>query len=73
MMKNKNALREHRNECVPQKGSGIMINEKKKVKFAVDIVKEILRKGSIKIPKGNVSGEEFGKWLREERKCHDNK
>lgn len=44
MMKNKNALREHRNECVPQKGSGIMINEKKKVKFAVDIVKEILRK-----------------------------
>lgn len=56
-----------------KKGSGIMINEKKKVKFAVDIVKEILRKGSIKIPKGNVSGEEFGKWLREERKCHDNK
>ena len=33
MMKNKNALREHRNECVPQKGSGFMINGKKKVKI----------------------------------------
>lgn len=33
------------------------------IKFAKEIVNEIKKRGAIKIPEGNVSGEEFEKWL----------
>lgn len=36
------------------------------IKYADEIVKEIEQRGVIKIPNGNVSGEEFEKWLYEE-------
>lgn len=51
-----------------------MLNGKKrKIKLATDIVKEILKRGSIKVPENNITGEEFEKWLREVKNCHDNK
>ena len=34
------------------------------IKFADEIIKEIEKRGSVKIPNGNVTGEEFEKWLK---------
>lgn len=33
------------------------------IKFADEIIKENEKRGSVKIPNGNVTGEEFEKWL----------
>lgn len=33
------------------------------IKFAEEIIKEIEKRGSVKVPNGNVTGEEFEKWL----------
>ena len=33
------------------------------IKFAEEIVNEIEKRGAIRIPDGNISGEEFEKWL----------
>lgn len=35
------------------------------IKFAVDIIKEIEKRGSITIPNGYVTGEAFEEWLYE--------
>ena len=34
------------------------------IKFADEIIKEIEKRGSVKIPNGNLTGEEFEKWLK---------
>lgn len=36
------------------------------IKFAKEIVKEIQKRGSIKVPEGAVTGEAFEEWLRRE-------
>ena len=34
------------------------------IKFADEIIKDIEKRGSVKIPNGNITGEEFEKWLK---------
>lgn len=36
-----------------------------KVKYVTDIIKEIQARGSIEVPEGYITGEDFEKWLRE--------
>lgn len=36
------------------------------IKFAMDIIKEIEKRGSITVPKGYVTGEAYEEWLYEE-------
>lgn len=37
------------------------------IKYADDIIKEIEERGQIQVPEGCVTGEEFEKWLRENK------
>ena len=38
------------------------------IKFADEIIKDIEKRGSVKIPNGNLTGEEFEKWLKNNMK-----
>lgn len=42
------------------------------IKFAEDIVKEIQERGSVKVPEGYVTGEDFEEWLYKEMICIEN-
>lgn len=37
------------------------------IKFAVEIVEDIKKRGNIEVPEGYVTGESFEKWLYERR------
>lgn len=43
------------------------------IKFADDIIKEIIDRGKISVKNNCVIGEQFEKWLRRENKVNGNK
>lgn len=42
------------------------------IKFADDIIKEIINRGEISVKNNCVTGEEFEKWLRREKEVNGN-